>query len=107
MSRHCTYGLFAALLIGLAILLPASSAAAPEDRSRIVDGMSVYLGIMSTKVLLADPAKYPEHFRDGAPPSGRDMYHVLLTLFDRSSGARITDADVVMRVSPLGLAGRK
>ena len=33
------------------------------------------------------------------------MYHVMLALFDRTSGERITDAVVKARVAPLALGG--
>jgi hypothetical protein len=99
--------LVGALLVGLLVMLPKAASAAQSERSQVADGMFVHLGVMSTAVMWKDPDLYSEHFTHGTPPAGKDMYHVLIALFDRSSGARITDAEVDMRVSPLGLAGRK
>lgn len=107
MSRIRSISLFGALLVWLLGVFPAAASPGHLERSQIVDGMVVYLGVMSAEVMRQHPDQYAEHFIDEEPPSGKDMYHVLITLFDRSSGERITDADVEMRVSPLGLAGRK
>ncbi|MFQ5940047.1 MAG: hypothetical protein ACE5KL_08300 [Alphaproteobacteria bacterium] len=107
MSRNLLNGAFGALLAGLLVIFPAASSAGHLERSQVVDGMVVYLGIMAAEVLREHPDQYPEHQHQmhGGIPPGKDMYHVLVTLFDGSSGERITDADVEARVSPLGLAG--
>lgn len=106
MWKNRLNGLLGALLTGLLVTFPAAASAGHLERSQVVDGMIVYLGIMSAEVLRQHPDRYPEHAR-GEIPSGRNMYHVLVTLFDNTSGERITDADVKARVSPLGLAGPK
>lgn len=112
MSRNLLNGAFGALLAGLLVIFPAvssaghlESSAGHLERSQVVDGMVVYLGIMAAEVLREHPDQHPELQMHGGIPSGKDMYHVLVTLFDGSSGERITDADVKARVSPLGLAG--
>lgn len=106
MSRNSLNRLFGALLMGLLLIFPGVSSAGHLERSQVVDGVLVYLGIMSTKVLRQHPEQYPEHEPDTIP-SGKNMYHVLVALFDSSTGERITDADVEARVSPLGLIGPK
>ncbi len=105
MSRNLLNGAFGALLAGFLVIFPAVSSAGHLERSQVVDGMVVYLGIMPAEVMRQHPDRYPEHQMHGGIPSGKDMYHLLVTLFDRASGERITDADVKARVSPLGLAG--
>ncbi len=98
--------LSAALLAG-----PLAIAASPASgdhlgRSVIAGGIAVYLGVMPAEVLRAHPERYPRH--EGTKiPAGKNVYHVLLALFDHATGARITDADVVATVAPLGLAGAR
>ncbi|MFQ5953437.1 MAG: hypothetical protein ACE5JZ_00055 [Kiloniellales bacterium] len=107
MSRHRIIGLVGALIVWLLGTFSAAASPGGPNWSQTVDGMLVHLGIMSTQVMRQHPDQYPEHFIEGEPPAGRHMYHVLVTVFERSSGERITNADVEMRVSPIGLAGRQ
>lgn len=111
MSRNGLNALFGALLVGLLVMFPTASLAGhlerSLERSQVVDGLLVYLGIMGADVIREHPEQYPEHHMHGGVPSGKNMYHVLVTLFDGSTGERITDADVEARVSPLGLVGPK
>ncbi len=94
------------LVVGFLAMFSATSWADHVGQSIVVGGMEVHLGIMAAEVLRKHPEQYPYHER-GKIPSGKNMYHVLLALFDRSSGERITDADVEARISPLGLSGPK
>ena len=106
MSRPRVNGLFGALLVGILVMFPVASSADHVGQSLVVGGMEVHLGIMAAQVLRQHPEQYPYH-EQSKIPSGKNMYHVLLALFDRSNGERITDADVEVRVSPLGLSGPK
>ena len=106
MPRAFVNALFGTLFAGFLAIFPAASSADHVGQTLVVDGMEVYLGIMAAEILREYPEQYPYHERKKIP-SGSDMYHVLLALFDRSSGERITDAAVEARVSPLGLAGPK
>jgi len=59
---------------------------------------------MPAEVLRSHPERYPRH--EGTKiPAGKNVYHVMLALFDHATGARITDAEVAATVAPLGLAG--
>jgi hypothetical protein len=102
MSLRILNNLSAALLAGLLAMAASPVAGAHLGRSTIADGIAVHLGIMPAEVLRAHPERYPRH--DGAKiPAGKNVYHVMAALFDDASGARITDADVVATVAPLGL----
>lgn len=73
------------------------------QRAQVVGDMNVFLGIMSADAIRAQPASHIEEQMHGGIPSGEDVYHVLVTLFDRKSGERIEDANVTARAAPLGL----
>ena len=74
-------------------------------QSSVAEGVLVYLGITPAAQISQNPAHYPEHQFLCTPPRGRDSHHILIALFDNSSGVRITDADVAVRVSPRGVVG--
>ena len=98
--------LSAALLAGLLAMAASPASGDPLGRSVIAGGIAVYFGIMPAEVLPAHPGRYPRH--EGSKiPAGKNVYHVLLALFDHATGARITDADVVATVAPPGLAGAR
>lgn len=91
-----------AVLAGLLAGFTAAAVAAHPGMSQEVDGLTVYLGVMSADRL----AEHPELLPEGHPiRAGKDMYHVLVAIFDSATGQRITDATVDTMVSPLGLAG--
>jgi len=94
----------ATVVVACPLPFPASSqrshSASEFTRSVLtVDGLTVYLGVIPAEVLQGHPAMH------GPTPSGVHRYHVVAAIFDTTSGARITDAIVMARVSGLGLSG--
>lgn len=106
MSTHRSLGLLCALLLGLSGMFPGAAWADHFGQSQILQGLEVDLGIVPARIMRENPDQYPEHEID-AIPSGKNSYHVLVAIFDRSSGERITEAQVDARVSPLGLTGSR
>lgn len=94
--------LWAASLAAFLAMAAAPASGAHLGRSTVADGIAVHLGIMAAETLRAHPERYPRH-DDAKIPAGKNIYHVMLALFDNASGTRITDADVVATVAPLGL----
>ncbi|MCH7887912.1 MAG: hypothetical protein IIA00_01390 [Proteobacteria bacterium] len=84
---------------------PAAVSAGHPERYVTVDGVRVHLGIIPAEKLRLDADHFGEHNLQCPPPRARNSYHVLVALFDASSGERITDAEVKTRISPLGLVG--
>ncbi len=107
MSRNRLSGVFGAVLAGILVMLPAASSAGEVDQSAIVGGMIVYLGVVPATMLSEHPNVYGKHNAQCPVPGGSRSFHVMVAIFDKSSGRRITDADVTARVSPLGLVGRE
>ncbi len=104
MRKALVVALFGALLTCALVVFSSATSAEHRGRIQTVNGLDVYLGVVSVEALRQDPAHYPDH--DQAKlPSGKDMYHVMLALFDKTSGARITDAVVEARIAPLALGG--
>ncbi len=96
--------LFGALFTCAMVVFSSATSAEHWGRTQTVNGLDLYLGVVSAEVLRQDPDRYPYHERTKLP-SGRDMYHVMVALFDKTSGERITDAVVTARVAPLALGG--
>ncbi len=94
-----------ALMAGAFALFVASGALAGfVGESKTVDGLTVHLGVVPTKVLRRHPERFPNH--DGAKvPAGRHMHHLVLAVYDKLTGDRVNDAEIDLRVSPLGLVG--
>ncbi len=92
---------FKNLFISLCFLFAATLAIADDsERHQVVDGMSVYLGVIPAQLVM-------DHYgmHDGAGNKAHN-YHVLVALFDSRSGERITNANVKATITPLGFAGR-
>jgi hypothetical protein len=74
--------------------------AAPDAYHRIVDGIEVFLGIVSAETIRAQHAKEdPESKMHGGIPQGRGYYHVNVSLFDARTRAVISDARVQASVT--------
>ena len=94
------------IAVAFALALVSNAAAADHlGQSVVVDGVLVYLGVVPSSMLRHDVKYYSGHNEQCPVPGGRDNKHVMVALFDSTTGERITDADVYGRVSPLGLVG--
>lgn len=93
-----------AVLACSALAFAAPSVADHMGQSTVAGGVSIHMGLMPVKTLRRFPARYPKHAQ-GNLPAGKNLYHLMLALFEQSSGKRITDAYVEATVRPLGLAG--
>jgi hypothetical protein len=97
----------AAALLALALATPATPNASSLEQAQVVGNMNVFLGVIPADTIRGQMASVIEEEMHGGIPSGGDVYHLLVTLFDRSSGERIEDATVTARVAPLGLGPRE
>jgi hypothetical protein len=104
MSTTHLKGVMAALLFGLLATHPGATSAEHPSGYVVSNGMTVYLGIMPVNALRKHPEALP---KDHPLPSGKNLHHVLVAIFDSATGERVTEAEVEARISPLGLAGLK
>jgi hypothetical protein len=105
MRKAFAIALFGTAFVCALVLFPAAVSAGHLDRTQTLGGMTIYLGLVPAKLLRQHPGWYPDH-EQAKVPSGRYVHHVMLALFDNSTGARITNAVVKARVAPLALAGQ-
>lgn len=93
----------AALVAGtLLAWLPSSADAA--DYYKSVGGYAIYIGILPAQIVQGHSREHPESKMHGSAPAGRHQYHVVVAVFDASSGARLADAIVRAKVGEPGLA---
>ncbi len=96
--------LFGAFIVCSLAIFSAPASAGHFGQTKTVGGVVIYLGVVPAAVLRQHPDDYPSH-EVGNIPSGKHVHHVMLVLFDRPGGERITDAAITARVAPLALAG--
>lgn len=105
MRKAFAIALFGTLFVCALVMFSTAVSADHLGRTQTLGGMTIYLGLVPADLLRQHPDRYPYH-EQAKVPSGRHVHHVMLALFDNSTGARITDAVVEARVAPLALAGQ-
>jgi hypothetical protein len=94
---------------GAALTLAIVAAAMPgraDDQSqyKVVDGIGVYYGIVPAAIVRGHSKAHTEGAMHGGAPQGNEV-HLVVALFDAASSARIENAKVTARISPLGAGG--
>jgi len=82
----------------------AAAAEPPAGLHKTVGGMDVLLGLVSADSLRRFPDDSVERKMHGGVPAGRDYYHLNVSLLDRATKARITNANVEVRVEQPGMS---
>lgn len=80
----------------------APHAEPPPGLHKAVGGMDVLLGLVPAEAMRRYPEGSVERKMHGGVPRGRDVYHLNVSLLDRASKARVTDANVEVRVEQPG-----
>jgi hypothetical protein len=78
-----------------------AAAAAETDSRQVVGDVVVYLGVLPGYMVRGHPPEHPESAMHGGAPAGES--HVMVALFERASGKRITDATVQAKISGKGM----
>ncbi len=78
----------------LMVLATASIAAVADQTSKVVDGVTVDIGIIPAAIVRGHPKEHPELEMHGGALRAQGQYHVMVALFDAKTGERINDAKV-------------
>ena len=97
----------ALVLAMLATWAVSALAASNTALSRTVDGVTIHLGVMSSKMVFERAGSHPEGVAHGTRRPGKASQHVVVALFDAKSGSRISDAKVKADVTELGLGNEE
>jgi len=100
-TSHLLHSLLAASLF----LFAVAAAAADSNLHKVVQRVSIYLGVFPAEMILGQPRPRAEAEMHGGVPAGEHRYHVTVALFDNATGKRITGAQVKANVSEVGLSG--
>lgn len=94
-----------------ALLLSLASHAGEDGQRKVVDGLSVYVGVLPAEMLMGHPKGHHEREMHGGVPDGlsggANRYHVVVALFDAASGKRVTDAQVKIGGASIGMAASR
>lgn len=96
-------------IVGIAfwLMLANVSWAAGNQQYQLVNGLAVYIGVlpaaMTTRYL---PGRSPSEVHGGAPSWG-EQFHVIVAIFDNTSGTRVTDAEVSAAVVNASVPGER
>lgn len=105
MTRKARWSGLVWLLLGVALAMPATVRSQVLEPSQTVDGLAMYLGVMPGQIVRGHPTGHTESAMHGGPPHDPDTYHLVVALFDATSGARVENADVSVAVAGLGHVG--
>jgi hypothetical protein len=89
------------LAVGIVGLMAVAVQAVDARMHQVVDGVEVYFGIVPAQLVRDHPKEHPEGEMHGGVPAGEN--HIMIALFERASGKRITDAAVEAKVSGKGM----
>lgn len=92
------------LVMGL-VVLPLSASAQDTGQTKTAGGLSVYFGLVPAEILGQHSKDHAEATAHDGPADGEHEYHLIIAIFDATTGVRIEDAKVTARVSSLGLVG--
>lgn len=91
------------LVLAASLAAGLTSGATAADNYRSVGGLAIYLGVLPAQMLQGHVPEHPEPKMHGGAPAARDRQHIVVAVFDASTGARIDDAEVTAKVGEPGL----
>jgi hypothetical protein len=97
---------FATLCL-FAISWSGIATAADDAPYKLADGLAVYIGMVPAELVKGHPSQHAEKTMHGGAQKGAHEYHVVVAIFDATSGARVSDVSVTAQISGLGLSGAK
>lgn len=85
-------------LAGLCLAVSVPAFATPTGGYQLAGDLAVYLGIVPAQIVRG----HPEAQMHSGAPHGSGEYHIVVALFEATSGARVTNAEVGANVSGMG-----
>ena len=89
------------IFVFLFLIFSMSLATASDtERHQVVDGMSIYFGVIPTQLIKDHSDMH------GGVSDKEHTYHIVIAIFDSKSNKRIRNAKVKATVAPLGMKGK-
>lgn len=79
--------------------------AAQDAQSKVEQGLVAYLGILPAALVKGHDPEHSESTMHGGSTSGQHEYHILVAVFEESTGLRVSNADVFATIAGLGHVG--
>jgi hypothetical protein len=95
------------LALVVAMPWPGGALAAGASFRQDVGEFRVYLAVMPAEFLAGPGVSQVPGATPYDSPAARDTHHVMVSIFERRSGRRVSDAAVQARVAALGFSGEK
>lgn len=106
-DRHDLRALLLAFA-AFAVVLAGSGrpvSAAQNESYKTVEGVAAYFGVLPAEIAKGRSAGHSGEPMHGGVDGGRHEYHLVVALFDATTGSRIEDAELAARISGLGHVG--
>jgi hypothetical protein len=100
-KRPCAFA--ALVVLGLTLGIARAAGVNPEQPIRL-DGMELFFGIVPAEILRGHPREHEEQTMHGGVPRRKGVHHLIISVFDAKTRARITDAIVTGSVTELAMA---
>ena len=94
----------AALIVLGLVFSMARAAGLNPDQPILMDDMELFFGFVPAEILLGHPKDHEEQNMHGGIPRGKGTYHLIVSVFDAKTRARVTDAAVTGSVTEIGAA---
>lgn len=86
--------LLTVLPVAVLAAAPHRAMAADPGTRQQLDGLVIYFAVIPAAFVLGHSAEYTGREMDGSTPEGRYVHHLLVALFDSTTGVRIANAGV-------------
>ncbi len=102
LKRACAFTMLVVVL-GLTVGVARAAEINPEQPIRL-DGLELFFGLIPAEILRGHPLEHEEQTMHGGVPRGKWVHHLIISVFDARTRARITDAAVTGSVTEVGRA---
>ena len=95
------------LLLTSLVIFNSVAAKDVTGNFQVANGVAIYIGLMPAQIVQGHPVGHEESSMHGGLPGGGSPVHLVVTLFDDSTGQRITEALVKAEAMELGLTPQR
>ncbi len=102
--RQSARGAMFLAMAGLLTLTGSAANANVVDGTKTVDGLTVYLGVVPAAIVARHSTQHTEaKMHGGVPPSGARAFHIVVAVFNKADGTRLTNLKLLARLQGKGV----
>ncbi len=95
------------MLVGITVLSPLAAAEDAPENYQVVKDVEIFLGVIPAQIVRGHPREHPEASMHKGVPAKAHSDHVVVALFDKTTGQRIEDAKVTGSVMESGMSSKQ